>query len=61
MSQFISKATPKRRRAAMQAALYAARQNRDARVAQQVKDNKTYSASPPNPDVMGGTKGNGQN
>jgi hypothetical protein len=62
MAIFIpGKVTVKRRRAAMQAALHVTRNRRDARVAKQIKDNKTFSASPPNPDVMSGTQGNGRN
>lgn len=53
--------TPKKRRAAMHAALYRARENRRDRVDQQIIDGVYYSASPPNPDAGSGTEGNGEN
>lgn len=45
----------------MHAALYTARENRRERVAKEAADHITYSASPPNPDVMSGTQGDGKN
>jgi len=46
---------------ALQAAMYYARKNRLARLAQQVADHITYSASTPNPDAESGTEGDGKN
>ncbi len=45
MSQFISKATPKRRRAAMQAALHTARHNRVARINAATPSGPTWGAT----------------
>lgn len=47
--------------APLQAGLYYARKNRRLRLAQQIANNITYSASTPNPDVESGTEGNGEN
>jgi len=62
MATFIpGKPTAKRRRAAMQAALSVARENRGDKHADQVAHNQHPVASTPSPHVMDGTKGNGQN
>jgi hypothetical protein len=45
----------------MQAGLYFARKNRRERLAVQIADNITYSASPVNPDAEKGTEGDGKN
>lgn len=62
MASFIpGKVTVKRRRAAMQAALFTARQDRADRRAAQVLADINYSASPPNSDAEDGTEGDGRN
>jgi hypothetical protein len=62
MATFIpGKVTVRRRRAAMQASLFHARENRADRLEAQIKANIHYVASTPNPDAESGTEGDGRN